>query len=48
MNIPQKNSEMATALLIAFFVTFYSAWVGLVVGLAMCLLVDGLEEEPSA
>jgi len=48
MNIPQKNSEMATALLIAFFVTFYSAWVGLVVGLALCLLVDGLEEEPSA
>ncbi len=48
MNIPQKNSEMATALLIAFFVTFYSAWVGLVVGLAMCLLVDGLEEEPTA
>ena len=29
MAIPKKNSEMASALLIADFITFFSAWVGL-------------------
>ncbi len=32
MAIPKKNSEMASALLIAVFITFFSAWVGLLVG----------------
>jgi putative Mn2+ efflux pump MntP len=45
MGIPKKNSEMATALLIAFFITFYSAWVGLVIGLLLSIFVDGLDEE---
>ena len=45
MSIPKKNSEMATALLIAFFITFYSAWVGLVIGLLLSVFVDGLDEE---
>ena len=45
MSIPKKNSEMATALLVAFFITFYSAWVGLVVGILLSIFVDGLEEE---
>ena len=45
MAIPKKNSEMATALLIAFFITFYSAWVGLLIGLLLSVFVDGLEEE---
>jgi hypothetical protein len=45
MAIPKKNSEMATALLIAFFITFYSAWVGLLVGLLLAFFVDGFEEE---
>jgi len=45
MAIPKKNSEMATALLIAFFITFYSAWVGLIIGLLLSVLVDGFDEE---
>jgi hypothetical protein len=45
MSIPKKNSEMATALLIAFFITFYSAWVGLIIGLLLCIFVDGFDEE---
>ena len=45
MTIPKKNSEMATALLIAFFITFYSAWIGLLIGLVLTVFVDGLEEE---
>ena len=28
MAIPKKNSEMASALLIAVFITFFSAWIG--------------------
>ena len=43
-----KNSEMATALLIAFFITFYSAWIGLLLGLVLCLLVDGYEKDSQA
>ena len=27
MAIPKKNSEMASALLIAVFITFFSAWI---------------------
>ena len=45
MAIPKKNSEMATALLVAYFITFYSAWVGLLIGLLLSIFVDGLEEE---
>ena len=45
MSIPKKNSEMATALLIAFFITFYSASVGLIIGLLLCTFVDGFDEE---
>jgi len=45
MSIPTKNSEMATALLIAFFITFYSAWVGLIIGVLLSVFVDGLDEE---
>ena len=45
MSIPKKNSEMATALLIAFFITFYSARVGLIIGLLLCIFVDGFDEE---
>ena len=48
MSIPKKNSEMATALLIAFFITFYSAWIGLLLGLVLCLLVDGYEKDSQA
>ena len=47
MSIPRKNSEMATALLVAFFITFYSAWVGLIIGILLAVFVDGLEEEQS-
>jgi len=45
MSIPKKNSEMATALLIAFFITFYIPWVGLIIGLLLCTFVDGFDEE---
>ena len=45
MGIPKKNSEMATALLIAFFITFYSAWIGLIIGLLLAVFVDGLTQE---
>jgi MFS superfamily sulfate permease-like transporter len=48
MSIPKKDSEMATALLIAFFITFYSAWIGLVVGIILSLLVDGYERDAEA
>ena len=37
-----------TALLIAFFITFYSAWIGLLLGLVLCLLVDGYEKDSQA
>ena len=45
MAIPKKNSEMATALLSGFFISFYSAWIGLLIGLLLTVFVDGLEEE---
>ena len=48
MSIPKKDSEMATALLIAFFITFYSAWIGLVVGIILSLFVDGYERVAEA
>ena len=42
MAIPKKNTEMASALLIAVFITFFSAWVGLLVGILLSVLVIGL------
>ena len=42
MAIPKKNTEMASALLIAVFITFFSAWVGLLVGILLSILVIGL------
>ena len=44
MAIPKKNTEMASALLIAVFITFFSAWVGLLVGILLCILVIGLDK----
>jgi len=44
MAIPKKNSEMASALLIAVFITFFSAWVGLLVGIILSIFVIGLEK----
>ena len=44
MAIPKKNTEMASALLIAVFTTFFSAWVGLLVGILLSILVIGLDK----
>jgi len=44
MAIPKKNTEMASALLIAVFITFFSAWVGLLVGIVLSILVIGLDK----
>jgi hypothetical protein len=43
MAIPKKNSEMASALLIAVFITFFSAWVGLLLGILLSIFVVGFE-----
>jgi hypothetical protein len=45
MAIPKKNSEMASALLIAVFITFFSAWVGLLIGIILSILVVGIEKK---
>ena len=45
MTIPKKNTEMASALLIAVFITFFSAWVGLLVGILLSVLVIGLDKK---
>ena len=45
MAIPKKNTEMASALLIAVFITFFSAWVGLLVGILLSILVIGLDKK---
>ena len=45
MAIPKKNSEMASALLIAVFITFFSAWVGLLIGIILSIFVVGLEKK---
>lgn len=44
MAIPKKNSEMASALLIAVFITFFSAWIGLLVGIILSILVIGIDK----
>ena len=44
MAIPKKNSEMASALLIAVFITFFSAWVGLLIGIILSIFVVGLDK----
>jgi len=44
MAIPKKNTEMASALLIAVFITFFSAWIGLLVGILLSILVIGLDK----
>ncbi len=45
MAIPKKNSEMASALLIAVFITFFSAWVGLLIGIILSIFVVGIEKK---
>ena len=45
MAIPRKNSEMASALLIAIFITFFSAWVGLLIGIILSIFVVGIEKK---
>ena len=45
MAIPKKNSEMASALLIAVFITFFSAWVGLLIGIILSIFVVGVEKK---
>ena len=45
MAIPKKNTEMASALLKAVFITFFSAWVGLLVGILLSVLVIGLDKK---
>ena len=45
MAIPKKNSEMASALLIAVFKTFFSAWVGLLIGIILSIFVVGIEKK---
>ena len=45
MAIPKKNSEMASALLIAVFITFFSAWIGLLVGIILSVFVVGLDKK---
>jgi ABC-type dipeptide/oligopeptide/nickel transport system permease subunit len=45
MAIPKKNSEMASALLIAVFITFFSAWIGLLVGIILNVFVVGLDKK---
>ena len=45
MAIPKKNSEMASALLIAVFITFFSAWIGLIIGILLSVFVVGSERD---
>ena len=45
MAIPKTNSEMASALLIAVFITFFSAWVGLLMGILLSIFVVGTDED---
>ena len=45
MAIPKKNSEMASALLIAVFITFFSAWIGLIIGILLSIFVVGSERD---
>jgi len=45
MAIPKTNSEMASALLIAVFITFFSAWVGLLMGILLSIFVVGTVED---
>ena len=45
MAIPKKNTEMASALLIAVFITFFSAWIGLLVGILLSVVVIGLDKK---
>ena len=45
MAIPKKNSEMASALLIAVFITFFSAWVGLLMGILLSVFVVGTDKD---
>jgi hypothetical protein len=45
MAIPKKNSEMASALLIAVFITFFSAWVGLLMGILLSIFVVGTDKD---
>ena len=45
MAIPKKNSEMASALLTAVFITFFSAWVGLLIGIILSIFVVGIEKK---
>ena len=45
MAIPKKNSEMASALLIAVFITFFSAWIGLIIGILLSLFVVGTDKD---
>jgi ABC-type dipeptide/oligopeptide/nickel transport system permease subunit len=35
---------MASALLIAVFITFFSAWVGLLIGIILSIFVVGLDK----
>ncbi len=45
MAIPKKNSEMASALLIAVFKTFFSAWVGLLIGIILSIFEVDIEKK---
>ena len=45
MAIPKKNSEMASALLIAVFKTFFSAWIGLLIGILLSIFVVGTDKD---
>ena len=45
MAIPKKNSDMASALLIAVFITFFSAWIGLIIGILLSIFVVGSERD---
>ena len=45
MAIPKKNSEMASALLIAVFISFFSAWVGLLMGILLSIFVVGTDKD---
>ena len=45
MAIPKKNSEMASALLIAVFITFFSAWVGLLIGIILSIFEVDIEKK---
>ena len=45
MAIPKKNTEMASALLIAVFIIFFCAWIGLLVGILLSVVVIGLDKK---